>query len=217
MVKRSCLVAAALFALYVAPPVATARADIIKIQNPGSPCSAGTCTAGGVPFSLTDIENGTQTLTDSGSASPTYIVKDDISGTITSISIALTGTIASNQFLTIQFGGGISGTATLSPNDVNCTTCGGNDGHADFFDPSPGGNGSTQVPVTDVFTWSGISLTNGTVFEIQFSSFANGANVHTVGVPGPIEGAGIPGLIAGLGALGLLGWRRKRKAAIATA
>jgi len=93
-----------------------AHADIIKIQNPGSTCSAGTCN-GGAPFSLTAIENGTQSL---GSAA-TYIVKDDIAS-ITSISLDLTGTVASNQFLTIQFGGGFSGTGTLSPNDVKCTT-----------------------------------------------------------------------------------------------
>jgi hypothetical protein len=148
-----------------------ARADIIKIQNPGSTCSDGTCN-GGTPFSLTAIENGTQSLTIGGSvgSAATYIVKDDIAGSITSISLDLTGTVASNQFLNIQFGGGFSGTGTLSPNDVNCTTCGGNNGHADFFDPLPGGNGSTQVAFNTKFTWSGInpSISNGTVFEFHW-------------------------------------------------
>jgi hypothetical protein len=144
----------ALVGLFLVAPIAMARADIIKIQNPGSTCSDGTCN-GGVPFSLTGIENGTQSLTIGGSvgSAATYIVQDDIAGSITSVSIVLTGTVASNQFLDIQFGGGFSGTCTLSPNDVSCTTCGGNNGHSDFFNPLPGGNGCTQVADNAEVTW----------------------------------------------------------------
>ena len=173
-------------AILAAPTVASANTvdPIIKIQNPGSTCSDGTCN-GLVPFSLTDIENGSQTLTIGGlvGSSATYIVTDDIAGSITNINFGLSGTVASNQFLNIQFGGGFSGNGTLNPNDLNCTTCGGNNGHTDFYDPDPGGNGSTQVAFDVAYSWSAISpsIANGTVFEIQFSSFGNGDAAATVG------------------------------------
>jgi hypothetical protein len=202
--------AAVVAALVAATP--QARADvvdpIVAIANATS--TNVTTGIGGITYpaqlSLMAIENGSEPLTfgspasgGCGSApcsSGNYLVTNDFSTTQTSITFSWTGTIAENQFINIQENGAFtSAIGTLSPNNLLCTTCGGQSTSAQFFTPVPGGSGSTQGPVfTETYTWTGVSIAPGAEFDITFASFANGDT--TVPVPAPLIGHGLFVLLA---------------------
>lgn len=171
--------------LFVAPH---AFADNIAIANAtacsGAPPGGTICSngsgglqgTGGVPFSLTGIENGTIILQVSigTQTAPVYEVINDTGSTINSFSLLFNGTIASNQFIDCQTNGGFSG--------ASCSITGPSGTVGRNAQYGPGG----QFPA--VITFSSLNLAPGATFDIVFSSFANGATGSVTGVPVPEPG-----------------------------
>jgi hypothetical protein len=151
-----------------------AAADILGIQN-ATACSGPTdphCNAG-QPFSLQSILNGTTSLSAFFPGTTTqafYLVRNEVSNSLTSFSFNLTGpALPSNHFLTCQVNGGFAGAA--------CSISGlsGTVGTGAQYGP-PG-----LLPAT--FTFSGFTLTNGQLFNIQFASFGQLNTTTTVPEP----------------------------------
>lgn len=141
------------------------HAQIVSIAN--NQGQSGTCTSGvgpggticatsSTPFLLSDIENGTEVLTiPDTSSTPVFYVEDNIPGTLPSLSLIFDGSLASNANLQCNFGGGESGTCNVDgvPNGLN--------------NPIP----ASDFPAT--ITFSGLSIPDGTFFEIGTASFAH--------------------------------------------
>jgi hypothetical protein len=158
-IKASALLLAAMFV-----SASFAHAQIVSISNNQSQsgsCSSGVgpggtlCASSSNPFLLSDIENGSEVLTiPNTSSTPVWYVDDNISGTLSSLTLIFDGALASNANLQCNFGGGESGT---------CTVDGVTNGLSNpIF--------SGDLPAT--ITFSGLSLTDGTYFEISTASFA---------------------------------------------
>jgi len=141
------------------------HAQIVSIAN--NQGQSGTCTSGvgpgGTlcatstnPFLLSDIKNGSEVLTiPDTSSTPVFYVEDNIPGTLSSFSLIFDGSLASNANLQCNFGGGESGTCTVDG------VLGG------LSNPIPAGD----FPAT--ITFSGLSIADGTFFEIGTASFAH--------------------------------------------
>ena len=172
-------------ALLVAPH---AKADNIAIANAtlcsGTPPSGTICSngsgglqgTGGIPFSLTGIENGTIVLQAviGTQTAPVYEVVNDTGAALTSFSLLFTGTLPSNQFIDCQTNGGFSG--------AGCSISGPSGTVGRNAQYGPGGT----FPATITFT--GLNIANGGTFDIVFSSFANGASGSVTGVSVPEPG-----------------------------
>ena len=187
--------------LFLAP---YASADIIHVENATACTPGGTICNGGsastTPFSLTAIENGTQTLLDpldstvtvGNSTVPTYLINNDTGST--SFSLTFIGTLASNAFLTCQVTGGSEG----------CSIQGalGTVGTGGVYGP-PSGQ-TTNWPFDVPVTFTGIPTGN---FDLTFASFAHaGADTGTIsGVPEPSSF-----LLLATGLFGVLGFARRK-------
>jgi hypothetical protein len=158
-IKASALLLAAIFV-----SASFAHAQIVSIANnqgQSGLCSSGVgpggtlCATSSSPFLLSAIENGTEVLTiPNTSSTPAWYVQDNVTGTLTSVTFVFDGNLASNANLQCNFGGGESGT---------CTVDGVTNG---LSNPIPSGD----LPAT--ITFSGLTLTDGTYFEIGTASFA---------------------------------------------
>lgn len=183
----------------LADNIGIANATVCSGTPPGgticSNGSGGLQGTGGVPFSLTGIENGSIVLQVSigTQTAPVYEVINDTGSTITSFSLLFNGTIASNQFIDCQTNGGFSG--------AGCSITGASGTVGKNAQYGPGG----QFPATITFT--GLNIAPGATFDIVFSSFANGATGSITGVPEPGTL-----LLLGSGLLGLGFLRRRSRA-----
>ena len=135
--------------------------------------SGGLQGTGGVPFSLSGIENGSIVLQVSigTQTAPVYEVINDTGLTITSFALVFTGNLPSNQFIDCQTNGGFSG--------AGCSITGPSGTVGKNAQYGPGGT----FPATITFT--GLNIAPGATFDIVFSSFANGAAGSVTGVPVP--------------------------------
>ena len=187
--------------LFLAP---YASADIIHVENATACTPGGTICSGGststTPFSLTAIENGTQTLLDpldptvtvGGSSVPTYLINNNTGKT--SFTLTFTGTLDFNAFLNCQVTGGSEG----------CSIKGalGTVGTNVNYGP-PAGQTTNWFPDVTV-TFTGIPAGN---FDLTFASFAHaGTDAGTIsGVPEPSSF-----LLLATGLLGVLGFARRK-------
>jgi len=186
--KIRALSAFVLLATGILAAAAPARADNIAIANAtvcsGTPPGGTICSdgsgglqgTGGVPFSLTGLENGTIVLQAviGTQTAPVYEIINDTGATITSFSILFTGTLPSNQFIDCQTNGGFS--------SAGCSITGPSGTVGKNAQYGPGGT----FPATITFT--GLNIANGSTFDIVFSSFANVASGSVTGVPVPEPG-----------------------------
>ncbi|HEY4948882.1 MAG TPA: hypothetical protein VIH88_00985 [Candidatus Acidoferrales bacterium] len=162
---RSAITVSALLLAGVLMGASGAHAQIVSIAN--NQGQSGTCTSGvgpggtlcatsTTPFLLSDLENGTEVLTiPNTSSTPVFYVEDNLPGTLSSLSLIFDGSLASNANLQCNFGGGESGL---------CNVDGVSGG---LSNPIPAGD----FPAT--ITFSGISIPDGTFFEIGTASFAH--------------------------------------------
>jgi hypothetical protein len=193
--------------------VPSAFADNIVIQN-NTGCASGIngiCVGGITPFSVTDVENGTETLLEPGlspaatvgdSTVPTYILVNDTGST--TFTLTFSGTLANNAFLDCQENGGFAGDLCSISGSLGTVSNNGQYG-------PPAGQMTPWNPNVTI-TFSGVPV--GTQFDLSFTSFAH-ANTDT----GTVTGSAMPepsaGLMLGTGLLGLIVisiWGRVRSA-----
>jgi hypothetical protein len=177
--------------------------------------SGGAITNGGSAYSLTALENGSESLQAvvGTNTAPFYLVEND-TGNNSSFSLTFTGTLS---------GAAPGSDQSLSCQNLGSATCSitgalGTVGTHQKYGPPPGLTATTWNPVA-TFTFNGISGSEsscpagtapaGTMcFEITFASFGNGAS-GTLGGAVP-EGSDIAMLGAsGLVLLGTLAVKRR--------
>jgi hypothetical protein len=180
----------------------SASADNIAIQN-NTGCAAGIsgiCPGGGpTAFSVTDLNNGTETLVEPGltpaatvgnSTVPTYILTNDTGST--TFTLNFSGTLANNAFLDCQENGAFAG--------QSCSITGslGTVGTGVSYGPPSGQTTPWNPDVT--ITFNGVPL--GATFDLTFSSFAHAGTDTGSIVPTPEPSTTLLlsfGLLAGLG------------------
>ncbi len=149
-------------------------ADIVAIDgsqtnpaNCGSGPSGVVCFGGTTPFLLSQVLNGSTPLVIGANDTPTFLVKDDLPGTLSSLTLFFTGALASNANIQCQVSGW---SATQVPFDQNTCTVNGQLG--------TGPNG--VVPETIVWTQGSgnFGLTNGELFDVRTASFAHSGADH---------------------------------------
>jgi hypothetical protein len=192
--------------LLVAP---FAVADIISIdgsETQTSQCGSGSvvCLSGTNPFLLSDVLNGSTPLVIPPNGTPHFLVKDDLPGVQSSLTLVFSGSLASNANIQCQVTGWPStqGSNTFqSPFGTNNCTVNGSTG--------TGPNGVTP----DTIIWTEGSggtagLSQGELFDVRTASFAHAGQDfgHLTGaVPEP-SGVSLLALIV-IGVVGSL--RRK--------
>jgi hypothetical protein len=191
--------------------VSSASAQIISVQNTGQSCSSvSSALAVNCTYNYSAINGGTNPLIIAGAAgsSGLYVVHNDTPNTVTSISFTWSGDMAQNQTMNCQFGGGESGTCSV-------TSGGGGSGSGTTkYTLCPGQSncdssqsGSFLIGGTGTFSWSGFSVASGSNFDISFASWANGDTQTPVPEPGTMLLYG-----TGLSLIGGMLWLRLRLA-----
>lgn len=162
--KIAGLLAALLFMTLMAPSFASAQiVSLANNQGQSGTCVGGVgpggtiCAGPTTPFSLKDIDNGSEVLTiPDTSSTPEWYVKNDTGGSVSTVTLIFDGDLASNANLQCNFGGGVSG---------NCFVDGTKNG---LNNPIPSGD----IPVTIQFDLT-TGLPSGEFFEINTASFAH--------------------------------------------
>jgi hypothetical protein len=151
-----------LFAALCLPQVAAA--DIISISQAQTCAGHPTLCDNGHAYSLLSILNGTTHLMIADSQTPEWVVVNDTGAKVTSLTLYLSGSLASNADMTCQVNG-------FNPFDT-CSVNGFSDGagHHQGTDTHP-----AVLPAN--FTWTqgatGTGLATGAYFDIKTSSFAH--------------------------------------------
>jgi hypothetical protein len=166
-------------------------------------------------------ELASQTMAEPNGGAGAFLVKNDTGNTLTSFTLTINDSFWSGT-PSVTFCSGSSGPlcdvfqaskGSAAPSGAGETLSG-----IDLFactspsgaSPCTGTSGSVAakfIAGTASYTWFGLDIAPGALFDISFSSWNNA--IDSVATPIP---AALPLFATGLGALGLLGWRRKRKA-----
>jgi PEP-CTERM motif-containing protein len=209
MLKISCalrpvgiLVGTLLVAFVLVPSASAGIISLTQATSCGTPNGNGgnwCVSAGGPAFSLSSFT--TQNLTATGS-SAFFVITNNTGGEVTSLTVTFTGMVAENQVFTC--GGGGTGIQGSGPGNGSTTcTVNGNPGGTGY---NLGGSGSTLVPVTLTYVWTGLDWGTGQTFDLQIASFSNGdTGSSSGGVPEP---SSLPLLATGL--VGLAGIARRK-------
>jgi hypothetical protein len=166
-------------------------------------------------------ELATQTMAEPNGGAGAFLVVNNTGSAVTSYTLAISDSFWAGT-PSVTFCSGSSGPLCDSfqasrgsgaPSGASETLSG-----IDLFscnsNPCSSSSGSISALATVgalTYTWSGLNIAPGAKFDITFASWNNAIDSAVV-TPLP---AALPLFATGLGALGLLGWRRKRKAAIA--
>jgi PEP-CTERM motif len=187
---------------------------IISVQNTGQSCSSvSSGLAVNCIYDYSAINDKTNPLIISGTAgsSGLYVVHNDTPNPVTSISFIWSGEMAQNQFMNCQFGGGESGSCTV-------TSSGGGIGSGTSqYTLCPGQSncdssqsGSFLIGATGKFSWSGFGpVASGGNFDISFASWANGDFQSPTVTPEPASM-----VLFGTGLFAIGGILRRRKPAL---
>ena len=201
---------------------ATACGGAVLCSTNSVPLTTGTqgyVETGSTPFNLSTITqwfqidtNGTSHLANQPAeplgGAGSFLVKNDTGSTLTTFSLTLTDTFTSTT-PSVTFCSGSSGPlcdnfqagkgaaapggafeALSGPNFFSCTN-----GSAMLGFPCASTAGQAAAnfePNMVTYTWGGLSIANGTNFDITFASFNNSVNA----VPAPLIGHGLPALLA---------------------
>jgi hypothetical protein len=187
-----------------------AVADIVAIDGSGvntSQCGSGStvCLSGHNPFLLSDVLNGSTPLVIPANGTPQFIVKDDLAGTQSSLTLLFTGSLANNASISCQVSGWPStqgATSFATPFDQNTCKVDGVTG------TGPQGLTTPQKIVWTEGAGGSAGLTNGELFDVRTASFAHAGQDFgnlTGAVPEP-TGVSLLALMV-IGVAGLL--RRK--------
>lgn len=181
----------------------SASADIIGIQN-ATACGGGTICNAGSAFSLTAIQNGSQSLRDPGDPtvtvgnSDTAVYRIDNDTASSTFTLNISGTLANNAFINCQENGGFA--------NHDCSIS-GSLGTVD--NPTGGGSAKYGPPAGQMTNWNFsvmVTFTDvpvGTDFDLNFASWAHaGADTATVTPTSPVpEPSSL--LLLGSGLLGV--------------
>jgi len=177
-------------------------------------CNSGNVVCNGsTPFLLSNVLNGTTPLTIPANGTPEFIIEDNLSGPLNSLTLQFAGSLASNASINCQVNGWPStqgSTTYQSPFGThNCTV-----------------NGLTQQgqfgATTDTIIWSigsggTAGLTDGELFDVNTASFAHAGQDHgqLTGVPVPEGGSALIYLVlAGLSCVGAVYFRTGREKSV---
>jgi len=152
-----------------------AAAQIVSINgdqtNPANCGSGNIVCNGNTPFLLSQVLNGTTPLSIPANSTPEFMIEDDLGGTLSSLTLVFTGSLASNANINCQVNGWPSNQGYQSPfGNQNCTVNG-------LLQHGPMG----QTP--DTIFWSEGSggtagLTDGELFDVNTASFAHAGQDH---------------------------------------
>jgi hypothetical protein len=164
------------FANYAAADIVAIDGSQTSTSNCGSGPSGVVCLGGTSPFLLSQVLDGATPLVIGANDTPSFLVKNDL-GSLTSLTLVFTGSLASNANIQCQVSGWSASQTPFAQN--TCTV----DGLV--------GTGPNGLTTPQTIVWSegagDVGLSNGELFDVRTASFAHAGQDfgQLSGVPEP--------------------------------